>query len=74
LEELNVSWAKLEDDNLHYLMANMIPNMKRLNISGFLKQLADFGMLLVESFNVSKWIKLINVIVFCKVYEFLRNF
>lgn len=44
LEELNVSWAKLEDDNLHYLMANMIPNIKCLNISGFLKQLADFDL------------------------------
>jgi len=52
-----VSWAKLEDDNLHYLMANMIPNIKCLNISGFLKQLADFGMLLVESSNVSKLLK-----------------
>lgn len=52
-----MSWARLEDENLHYLMANMIPNIKRLNISGFLKQLADFGMLLlVESYNVSKLI------------------
>jgi hypothetical protein len=49
-----VSWAELEDDNLHYLIANMIPNIKRLNISGFLKRLADFGMLiLVKMFNVS---------------------
>jgi len=44
LEELNVSWAELEDDNLHYLIANMIPNIKRLNISGFLKRLADFDL------------------------------
>lgn len=49
LEELNVSWAKLEDDNLHYLMANMIPNIKCLNISGFLKQLADFDLTRLSS-------------------------
>lgn len=44
LEELNVSWAEMEDENLHYLIANMIPNIKRLNISGFLKRLADFDL------------------------------
>ncbi|XP_025192919.1 S-phase kinase-associated protein 2 [Melanaphis sacchari] len=44
LEELNVSWAELEDESLHYLTANMIPNIKRLNISGFLKRLADFDL------------------------------
>lgn len=64
-----MSWAKLEDDNLHYLMANMIPNIKCLNISGFLKQLADFGMLLV-GFNVSNLLKLIRLIVICKVNGF----
>ncbi|XP_050435636.1 S-phase kinase-associated protein 2 [Adelges cooleyi] len=41
LEELNVSWAHMKDDNLHYLVANMIQSIKRLNISGFLKQLTD---------------------------------
>lgn len=69
-----MSWAKLEDDNLHYLMANMIPNIKCLNISGFLKQLADFGMLLVESCNATKLLKLIHLIVFCKVYGFYEQF
>lgn len=44
LEELNVSWAKMANENLHYLIANMIPNIKCLNISGFLKQLADFDL------------------------------
>lgn len=43
LEELNVAWAHMEDDDLHYLLAKMVPSMKRLNISGFLKQLADYG-------------------------------
>lgn len=51
-----MSWAEMEDENLHYLIANMIPNIRRLNISGFLKRLADFGMFNVVSsnfFNVS---------------------
>lgn len=33
----------MKDDDLHYLVSNMMPSMKRLNISGFLKQLADYG-------------------------------
>ncbi|CAI6345827.1 unnamed protein product [Macrosiphum euphorbiae] len=49
LDELNVSWAKLDDDNLHYLIGNMIPNIKCLNISGFLKQLADFDLSMLSS-------------------------
>jgi len=67
LEELNVSWANMEDDSFQYLMANMIPNIKCLNISGFLNQFEDFGMLLVDSFNVSKPIKSTHLIVFYKV-------
>jgi len=77
LEELNVSLANLKDDaNVQYLMANMIPNIKRLNISGFHKMFGDFGMLLMGGFNDSKLIKLINLIVFCKVkkYWFLSLF
>jgi len=40
-------------------MANMIPSIKFLNISGFLNHFEGFGMLLVESFDISKLIKLI---------------
>lgn len=45
LEELNVSWANLNSTDIHFLLANMVPSVKRLNISGFLKQLADYGKL-----------------------------
>lgn len=43
MEELNVSWAHMKDSDLHYLAAKMMPSIKRLNISGFLKMLADYG-------------------------------
>lgn len=43
LEDLNVSWSDMEHDDLHYLAVNLMPSIKRLNISGFLKKLADFG-------------------------------
>lgn len=45
LEELNISWAHLNDTDLHFLLTNMVPSVKRLNISGFLKLLADYGKL-----------------------------
>ncbi|XP_060859790.1 S-phase kinase-associated protein 2-like [Metopolophium dirhodum] len=49
LEELNVAWAKLEDNSLQYLMANMIPNIKCLNISGFMYQMEDFDLSTMSS-------------------------
>ncbi|XP_050537062.1 S-phase kinase-associated protein 2 isoform X2 [Daktulosphaira vitifoliae] len=41
LEELNVSWAHIKVNNLRFLLTNMIQGITHLNISGFLKQLAD---------------------------------
>ncbi|XP_025406175.1 S-phase kinase-associated protein 2 [Sipha flava] len=49
LEELNISWAHLNNTDLHFLLANMVPSMKRLNISGFLKQLADYDLISLVS-------------------------
>lgn len=46
MEELNVSWAHMEDNDLHYLTSKIMSSIKCLNISGFLKQLADFGKLI----------------------------
>ncbi|VVC27076.1 Hypothetical protein CINCED_3A000908 [Cinara cedri] len=45
LEELNVSWAQMSDDDVHFLISNMIPTIKCLNISGFLKQIADYDLI-----------------------------
>lgn len=46
LEELNVSWAHMEDVDLHYLGLKIMPSIKRLNVSGFLKKLSDIGRLI----------------------------
>lgn len=35
----------MKDDDLHYLSANIMSSLKRLNISGFLNTLNDSGKL-----------------------------
>lgn len=39
----------MKTEDLQYLMNNIKPNLKRLNISGFMKQLSDSGMLFIIS-------------------------